>query len=70
MMSTDRIWAYLCKHARFARARTLKYRNCFGVGRKLAVENIIVNVVEEGDKIDGSIPNKWCIVGHIKLCRR
>jgi hypothetical protein len=70
MMPTDRIWACLCKHARFARARTLKYRNCFGVGRELAVEDIIVNAAEEGDKIDGSIPNKWYIVGHIKLYRR
>jgi hypothetical protein len=70
MVPTDRIWAYLCEHARFARARTLKYRNCFGVGWKLAVDDIIVNGVEEGDKIDGSIPNKWYIVGHIKLCRR
>jgi len=49
---------YLCEHARFAHARTLKHRNCFGVGWKLAMEDIIVNVVEEGDKIDGSIPNK------------
>jgi hypothetical protein len=70
MMLTDRIWAYLCRHARFARARTLKYRNCFGGGLKLADLDIIVDSAKEGDEIDGSIPNKWFIVGLIKLCRQ
>ena len=68
MMATDSVWAYLCEHARFAHARTLNYRNCFGVGLELAVSDILVDVAEVGDKISVSIPNKGFIVGHIKLC--
>ena len=68
MFPINKIWAYLCEHARFAHARTLKYRNYFGVSQQLVRSDIIVSIVEELDKISGSISDKRFTVGHIKLC--
>ena len=45
----------------------MNYRNCSGVDLEVAVVNIITSLEEVADKIGGSVPNKWFVVGGIKL---